>query len=1003
MTFTNTYITKLAGAFFARSKILLAIAGILLLSLLVACAPPEDDDDGGGSADTYTIGGTVAGHTGEVSLKLTYGEETETLKIETGTDKFTFAAKLEDKQSFTIDVTAPQGQSCSSSVTQGTIVNANITNVTVTCSDAVATYTVSGSVTDADDNTQITITLSHGDAGNPPANIVNMETTPNADGAFTFDIPANKVYVLSVASATTDEVCTPNVTTFSEPITANVTDADIVCAPAAAGTYTVGGTISGLANGEAITLTLTPTGGVSETKVITGDAFVFNTRLTNGDTYTVTTTQPVGRTCEIAPEGEQTMGDAHVTNVAVTCVANTYSISGAVSGLGTAETITLTLFSTGGVSETEDITGDANESTDDAFAFDAAIAYGTAYTVTTTSPTGRTCTAAPAGTQTMGDADVTIAVTCVAKTYAVSGTVSGLESGETASLTLTPTGGVSETEGITGDASESTGESFAFDTAIAYEATYRITVASSPVGKTCTVDNARTRTMGAADVTDIAVTCGLTTYSVSGRVVGAVDPTQLTITLLYADSAIPYLVNPGTINATPNTDRTFSIDVPENKRVLLTVDSTTANEVCISTATSFLGRLSFDVGGFDITCSIPSGSTYSVGGMVSGYESGEFIVLNLSPTGGTAENKIITADADDTTADNFAFVSRLANGATYTVAVISSPVGKICAVDNEGARTMGAGDVTDIAVTCEVNKSIRGTVSGLANGETLTLTLSPIGINLGIAEESKNVTGDADTTTDDTFTFDTRLASGTSYDITTTSPTGKTCTVAPEGRQRMGDAGATIAVTCIATHLVSGTVSGAANNTNVYVVLTYYDDNAGTGGTKLTVKANADGTFTITGIPANKFYILQASSASMGETCTGTPNAPTQLTANVANARITCTTPTRTGHLLHIRVTSQAYQVSLITINVFIGDGAIPDTGNTATATRVIRGTDADVIIAPNLLGLNSDGFFYNVPIDNGKYYAVTATTDANETCRVLRGGSGGPVDANVGFAIRCE
>ena len=62
MTFIDTYTRKLAGAFFARSKVLLAIAGILLLSVLIACAPTEDDDGGGGgSDDTYTVGGTVTG------------------------------------------------------------------------------------------------------------------------------------------------------------------------------------------------------------------------------------------------------------------------------------------------------------------------------------------------------------------------------------------------------------------------------------------------------------------------------------------------------------------------------------------------------------------------------------------------------------------------------------------------------------------------------------------------------------------------------------------------------------------------------------------------------------------------------------------------------------------------------------------------------------------------------------------------------------------------------
>ena len=226
MTFINVYITKLAGAFFARTKVLLAIAGILLLSLLIACAPSEDGD-GGGSADTYTIGGTVAGHTGDVSLTLNYGEKTETLEVEVDTDKFTFDAKLEDKQSFTIEVTDPEGQTCRSSLTEGTIVNANITDVAVTCE--VTTYTVSGTVAGATDNTQITITLSHADQINPePINVVPMRVTPNADGIFSFDVPINKIYILAVASDTPGERCN-NPITDSRQLTADVTGLQITC------------------------------------------------------------------------------------------------------------------------------------------------------------------------------------------------------------------------------------------------------------------------------------------------------------------------------------------------------------------------------------------------------------------------------------------------------------------------------------------------------------------------------------------------------------------------------------------------------------------------------------------------------------------------------------------------------------------------------------------------------------------------------------------------------
>ena len=118
----------------------------------------------------------------------------------------------------------------------------------MTCSTA-DTYSVSGSVTGATDNSQVTITLSHADAGPPQANIATIEKKPNANGTFTFDIPENKIYLLSVASATANEVCTPDVKTYSDPITTDVTDADITCSIAAADTYSIGGAVSGLMNG----------------------------------------------------------------------------------------------------------------------------------------------------------------------------------------------------------------------------------------------------------------------------------------------------------------------------------------------------------------------------------------------------------------------------------------------------------------------------------------------------------------------------------------------------------------------------------------------------------------------------------------------------------------------------------------------------------------------------------------------------------------------------------
>ena len=269
MTFINTYTRKLAGAFFARSKVMLAIAGILLLSVLIACAPPRDGD-GGGSDDTYTVGGTVTGHTGEVSLNLTYGEKTETLKIEAGTDKFTFDAKLEANQSFAIAVANPEGQSCSSSVTQGTIVNANITNVEIVCV-TVPTYSVGGAISGLAEGDTITLTL-FPTGGIADDKDVNGDTEETTDDTFTFGtkLANGATYTIAVTTQPAGKACTVGLAGEQTVADADVTDVAVTCVPV----YSVSGAVSGLANGETITLTLSPTGATAEDKVITGDGDV---------------------------------------------------------------------------------------------------------------------------------------------------------------------------------------------------------------------------------------------------------------------------------------------------------------------------------------------------------------------------------------------------------------------------------------------------------------------------------------------------------------------------------------------------------------------------------------------------------------------------------------------------------------------------------------------------------------------------------------------------------
>ena len=629
-------------------------------------------------------------------------------------------------------------------------------------------------------------------------------------------------------------------------------------------------------------------------------------RLVAGATYTVTTTSPAGKTCTIVPAGEQTMGDADVTDVAVTCVLPTHSVSGTVIGAAYPTQLTITLLYADSATPNlvNPITIDVNPNTAGTYSID--IPENKTYLMSVDSATtNEVCALASKIFSAPITADVIdVNITCsiaAANTYSFSGTITGLMNGETISLTLTPDGAFAEAKIITADADDNSDDAFSFNTKLASGIDYSVFVSTQPATSTCSVFRRSGQTMS-ADVTDIFVICTATgTHYISGEVAGAADNSQITITLLHADSATPNLVNPVTIDVTPNTAGTyFFVGVPENSRYLITIASATANEVCTPRDTVF--RDSISTTNVPINCSITPGTTYSIGGAISGLVNGESIVLTLTPTGGTVENKIITADADATTADNYAFDTKLANGATYTVTA-------------------------------------------------------------------------------------------------TTEPAGKTCTVDSAGRQTMGDTDANIGVTCIISYTVSSTVTGAAFNNNVYLVLMLYDDSAGNGATKRS-DMSGPGVFSFSDIPANKFYTLKAFSVTAGETCSGGPTTPAPITADVTDVQITCTTST--GPAILISLTSVNYEASRTTVNVFIGDGAIPDTSG--TPTHVVNGFDADVFIIPDIYFFSRDGFLHNIPIDAGKYYAVTvSTTSTNESCGFISGGTGGPVNDSTTVQIVCE
>ena len=95
-------------------------------------------------------------------------------------------------------------------------------------------------------------------------------------------------------------------------------------------TYTVGGTVAGLAAGA--TLTLLDNNSDARNVSVSG-AFSFTRALAGNAAYAVTIgSQPPGQTCTVAG-GTGTIGTANVANVVVTCSDQAFMLGGAIQGL----------------------------------------------------------------------------------------------------------------------------------------------------------------------------------------------------------------------------------------------------------------------------------------------------------------------------------------------------------------------------------------------------------------------------------------------------------------------------------------------------------------------------------------------------------------------------------------------------------------------------------------------------------------------------------------------
>lgn len=274
------------------------------------------------------------------------------------------------------------------------------------------------------------------------------------------------------------------------------------------GPFTIGGIVSGLANGSAGFII--QDGAIDNLQITANGAFTFKTAVAGGLPYTVfVSNQPTSpaQTCTVT-NGSGT-ASANVTNIQIACfTGGTASIGGNVVGL---LGVGLVLQDNGGSNLAISASG--------TFSFATPINNGSTYNVTVlTQPNSpsQTCTVTNGSGTAIGNVG-NIQITCSSGTISVGGSVSGLALAGSG-MVLQDNNGDNLTVKANG--------SFTFPTLLTSGATYSASILTQPTGpnQTCTLTNG-TGT-ATSNVTNIQIVCPAVFHTIGGTVVGLLGTTS---------------------------------------------------------------------------------------------------------------------------------------------------------------------------------------------------------------------------------------------------------------------------------------------------------------------------------------------------------------------------------------------------------------------------------------------------------------------------------------------
>lgn len=269
------------------------------------------------TTSVFTIGGTVTGLRGAgLVLQLNGGAD---LAIASN-GSFTFETQQASGTPYQVTVSAqPVGptQTCTVADGSATVGGGNVRNVRVSC--ATDTFAIGGTVSGL---------LG---AGLVLQNNGSDDVGVDSSGGFTFprEVASGAAYNVTVRTQPSNPTQACTVTNGAGTVGgADITNAAVSCTTSE---FTIGGTASGLA-GSGLVLR---NNGTDDLQVNADGGFTFATSLQSSAAYNITiAAQPTSptQTCTLS-NASGTVGGANVTNVAVSCITEEFTVGGTVSGL----------------------------------------------------------------------------------------------------------------------------------------------------------------------------------------------------------------------------------------------------------------------------------------------------------------------------------------------------------------------------------------------------------------------------------------------------------------------------------------------------------------------------------------------------------------------------------------------------------------------------------------------------------------------------------------------